>query len=361
MRVSELALALAQTNAGRRDESRRGTRGRVRHGVVLTLVLAPLLAAQDHPCGGCHEKESASQPHTNMAKAITTAGQQQVLKKHPKWELDANGFHYTVEAKDGINMYTVSDGANSMTLPIRYAFGVGGAGQTFVFEYEGRFYESMASYYAGLDRLAVTVGSEKLRPKTLVEAMGRLESDDEAARCFNCHSTTGVIEGKVNLETMRPGLQCERCHPGANAHREALNTGKEAAMPEHLGGLSAEDMAENCGSCHRTWETVLRMRTWGEVNVRFQPYRLANSKCFLGNDARIKCTACHDPHTELVRDDATYDSKCQACHGNTQKTCTVAEKNCVSCHMPKVELPGSYSVFTDHQIRIVRAGDRYPN
>jgi hypothetical protein len=29
--------------------------------------------------------------------------------------------------------------------------------------------------------------------------------------------------------------------------------------------------------------------------------------------------------------------------------------------MPKVELPGSHSVFTDHQIRIVRAGDRYPN
>jgi hypothetical protein len=29
--------------------------------------------------------------------------------------------------------------------------------------------------------------------------------------------------------------------------------------------------------------------------------------------------------------------------------------------MPKMELPGSHALFTDHQIRIVKAGEPYPN
>jgi hypothetical protein len=29
--------------------------------------------------------------------------------------------------------------------------------------------------------------------------------------------------------------------------------------------------------------------------------------------------------------------------------------------MPKIELPGSHAGFTEHQIRIARAGDPYPN
>jgi formate-dependent nitrite reductase cytochrome c552 subunit len=33
----------------------------------------------------------------------------------------------------------------------------------------------------------------------------------------------------------------------------------------------------------------------------------------------------------------------------------------VSCHMPKINLPGGHAKFTDHEIRIVRPGDPYPN
>jgi hypothetical protein len=71
--------------------------------------------------------------------------------------------------------------------------------------------------------------------------------------------------------------------------------------------MAAEEMSNFCGQCHRTWETVVGLRLFGEKNVRFQPYRLANSQCFLGDDKRIRCTACHDPHAALVREDASYD------------------------------------------------------
>jgi hypothetical protein len=32
----------------------------------------------------------------------------------------------------------------------------------------------------------------------------------------------------------------------------------------------------------------------------------------------------------------------------------------VTCHMPKVEPPTLHSVFTDHWIRIAKAGSPYP-
>ena len=43
------------------------------------------------------------------------------------------------------------------------------------------------------------------------------------------------------------------------------------------------------------------------------------------------------------------------------KPCPVAVKGCSTCHMPKIELPGSHFKFTDHRIRVARAGDTFPN
>lgn len=318
-----------------------------------------------------------------MGIGIELPENQTVLKEHPRLAFEANGYKYLIERKEGASTYTVSDGSGSLTLPIRYGFGV--SAQTFVFEYQGHFYESLVSYYPTAGGLAITMGSEKLRPRTLVEAMGRETSTGEIVACFGCHGSDAVNHGTLKLDSLRPGLDCEHCHTGANAHQEALSQGKPATAPKKLGQMSAEDMSSFCGACHRTWDAVVRLKAWGEVNVRFQPYRLANSKCFLGDDRRISCTACHDPHAKLSRDDASYDRNCLACHpkqsgvrqakqaGVTQakqsgaaqakleKPCPVATSKCVTCHMPKVELPGSHSKFTDHQIRVVHAGDPYPN
>jgi hypothetical protein len=148
--------------------------------------------------------------------------------------------------------------------------------------------------------------------------------------------------------------------------------GDANSIPPRLTKLSAEDTSNFCGQCHRSWETVVRNHWRGQADVRFQPYRLANSKCFDGADSRISCVACHDPHKKLVRGDpAEYDSKCLACHapllptsapGETRgKVCPVAKSNCVSCHMPKVALPNGLMHFSDHEIRIVKAGEPYPN
>jgi hypothetical protein len=334
---------------------------------ALACLFLPMVVLAAPSCVSCHKEESIAQPKTAMGIGIELADNQAVLKSHPRLTAESNGYKYVIERKDGISTYTVSDGAASLSLPIRYAFGV--SSQTFVFEYNGHFYESLVSYYPNAGGLAITMGSERVRPHSLVEAMGRETSMDEIVSCFGCHSTGGVTQGRLTLDSMQPGLNCEHCHQGAGAHEESLSQGKPGA-PKKLGELSAEDMSNFCGTCHRTWDAVVRMKTWGELNVRFQPYRLANSKCFLGNDKRISCTACHNPHQNLARNDASYDHNCLACHGKAsasaaaapmQKPCPVAKAKCVSCHMPKVELPGSHSLFTDHQIRIARTGDPYPN
>ncbi|MBA3441815.1 MAG: hypothetical protein H0T92_18300, partial [Pyrinomonadaceae bacterium] len=129
-----------------------------------------------------------------------------------------------------------------------------------------------------------------------------------------------------------------------------------------------------CGACHRTWDQVMLLPGRGGIdNVRFQPYRLTNSRCYDTEDRRISCTACHNPHEELKRVPAAYDSKCMACHvanPSSLKTaeaskrptsqCPVETKNCVTCHMQKIELPGAHFKFTDHHIRVVKLNDRVP-
>jgi len=319
-------------------------------------------------CATCHRAEAQSQPKTPMGIGIELPANQQVLDEHPKLTLQVNGYRYDIERKNGIGTYTVSDGAGALTLPIQYAFGV--RNLTFVLEYQGRFYESFVSYYDNIKGLAITMGDLKIQPHNLTEAMGRLAPDQEIADCFGCHSTGGVSQGKLTLASMKPGVTCEHCHPGADAHLQAMAGGKPAPVPRKLGEMAAEDMSHFCGECHRTWESVVRLRQFGERNVRFQPYRLANSQCFLGDDKRIRCTACHDPHGDLVREEASYDRACLSCHNVkpaggaaaavTRKTCPVADKSCVSCHMPKVQAPGIPMVFSDHDIRVVHRGDPYP-
>jgi hypothetical protein len=78
--------------------------------------------------------------------------------------------------------------------------------------------------------------------------------------------------------------------------------------------------------------------------------------------------ACHDPHKPLVTDSTAYDAKCLKCHNKLgslpsvklQPACKVRAKDCVSCHMPKYEIPSVHATFTDHFIRVVRSGAAFP-
>jgi hypothetical protein len=40
--------------------------------------------------------------------------------------------------------------------------------------------------------------------------------------------------------------------------------------------------------------------------------------------------------------------------------CKVSISNCVSCHMPKYEIPQTHASFTDHYIRVVQDKEGFP-
>jgi len=341
---------------------------------LAILALLPLIAfADDETCGACHQKEAARFRPTPMAKALEPASQAGILRDHPSLSFQDGAFQWRIVREGDRSVMTVTGKGATITAPLLWAFGRGQAGQTYVFERDGAFYESRVSFYNALNGLDFTMGAQQSQPNNIEDAAGRKMDDIGARDCFGCHSAGAVSAGRLHLESIAPGVRCVSCHVSADQHASAMRSGDlKAAKPEKLAGRGAEDMAELCGRCHRTWSQIASSGPRGVLNVRFQPYRLTNSKCFDTADARIACTACHDPHGPLETAAEAYDSKCAACHSAAQKAaaqktavhtkiCRVAKAKCVTCHMPTYDLPGAHARFTDHQIRIVRPGEAYPN
>ncbi len=333
-------------------------------------LLLPLVARAASPysggavCAECHREQYTHYQATPMAGALAPAAACEILKEHPDLSFQLGEYRYRITRQGDGSTLTVTGNGQQITVPLLWAFGRGRAGQTYVFERDGAFYESRVSFFEAAGGLDLTMGAQGSRVSDALEAAGRRMDVAGARDCFGCHSTGGVAQDRLNLETLRPGVDCEACHGPAAKHVAAVRAGNvaEAKMPR-LGQLSAEEMSELCGRCHRTWSQIAMHGPLGVNNVRFQPYRLANSKCYDATETRIRCTACHDPHAAVVRTASSYDAKCGACHssGAKAKPCPVAKINCVNCHMPKLDLPGAHAKFTDHQIRVVRAGQPYPN
>jgi hypothetical protein len=299
---------------------------------LLLWIASVATAASPTDCAPCHPAQTAKFADSGMAKALFEVKNSKILLDSGHLLTKIDGFSYQIDASG----LSVTDGKETLKVPIAWAFGNGAVGQTFLFQREGRWYESRVSYYSALKGLDLTIGTSTVATRNLLEAAGRLTSISEAAQCFSCHATGA-----------RAGIQCERCH-----------TGNHGSMPK-LGAMSTEETSEFCGQCHRTWSRIALNGPRGIQNIRFQPYRLALSKCYDAEDRRIRCTECHNPHRAVETAAASYDVRCGACHA--AGACKVGSRDCVTCHMPKLELPGAHQKFTDHRIRIVRANEPYPD
>jgi len=327
---------------------------------------AQIYAGSDR-CIGCHAEQSSALT-TAMGDALHRASESDFL---PGRVLTFENGKYRYRLADGA--YRVTDGESAIESPILWSFGHGKAGQTYILERDGRLYESRVSYYLSIDGLDQTLGAPIGDvPRNLEEAFGREMTPDDVRGCFGCHATGAVVDGRPELDRLTPGLQCEGCHGPGTEHLQAVADAQlDDLRIESLSGMGAEQESDFCGSCHRTWSQVVLMGLQGPANVRFQPYRLANSRCYDVDDPRIRCSACHDPHEDPVQEPSYYDSKCLACHEGgeeaevgsavTAPACPESSVECSRCHMPEVEIPGSHFHFTDHQIRVVEPGAPYPD
>ena len=326
-------------------------------------------------CVRCHEQIGAQQQGTSMFHAASRADQSAILKQHDALSLQQGSYSYKLSRGSSGTTFAVNAATSSAVEPVRWAFGVGNIGQTYLLEKDGRYTEGRLSYYTSLSRLDITTGQSPEPPSDVEQALGHALSRDTTMQCFGCHTTAAVTSGKFDPARATPGLGCEACHGPGAAHVAAM-TG--AASPQaatailNPAALSPLNSVDFCGACHRTASdvSVLLPPDIGLASLRFEPYRLEKSRCWgREGDARLTCVACHDPHQPLVRELASYDSRCLACHaagaGKTHAgigaaVCKVSTHDCASCHMPKYEVPQTHARFTDHDIRVVRPGEPFP-
>lgn len=337
-------------------------------------------------CARCHPKIAATQIETPMARAASLPSESTALREHERLSQQTGPYTFTISKEEAARIYTVSDGGRSISEPLGWAFGLSNKGQTYVLQRNGAFYESRMSFFTTLESLDLTPGHSPKPPPTLDQALGQRLDPDTVRRCFGCHTTAATTRAGFDPSHLVLGVDCEACHgPGAK-HADLMDAEKNAEGRQAIfdpGSLGPVAKVDFCGACHRTSFDVFETKTKGVERVRFQPYRLEQSRCWGDGDARLTCVACHDPHQPLNHDPAAYDAKCLACHalshwqkrarqdrpasggpapqGHAGKACPRASKNCVTCHMPRVNFPAMHSPFTDHRIRIARANSPFPD
>src|SRR6266571_2250841 len=81
-------------------------------------------------CARCHRQLGTSQAATPMAHTEAPAALSPVFRDHPTLEFHLGPYSYRVDTHDGKSVYTVDDGAHSVSAPLGRAFGAGRVGQS---------------------------------------------------------------------------------------------------------------------------------------------------------------------------------------------------------------------------------------
>jgi Cytochrome c554 and c-prime len=312
---------------------------------AMLLSLASQAAGAADACSGCHPAESKLHQKTRMAHAMMRAPESvfaQNLSDRPLQE-SSGGFQFFYKRGSDSLAVTAIKGASSADGVIEWVLGAGVQGQTPIVKTAAGTWESRVSYFPELHQYGITIGQDGGPSATAEAALGRKLAPNDLKMCLGCHAT--VIDQDLN--PVLPGIQCDRCHAGAEEH--ARGSGK----PLNPGRLAAADQVRFCGDCHRLKAPVDDKQL---ENVRFQPLRLVKSRCY--TSGKLACLTCHPAHQDVRRKAAAfYDEKCISCHDSPAPHHDErAGGDCIGCHMPYVQLHPALK-FTDHFIRVVKPGD----
>jgi hypothetical protein len=93
----------------------------------------------DKACGNCHKRAFAPYSQTGMALAMEPITESKVLTENPKLTLQLGPYTYEIKRDGKQSFYSVTDGKNTISVPIQYAVGQGRMGQTYVLQRDGKF------------------------------------------------------------------------------------------------------------------------------------------------------------------------------------------------------------------------------
>ncbi len=317
-------------------------------GVAMATVL---VGTAKSDCAGCHPAETKLHERSRMAHAMLPVLDSTFGKNLPDQPLREPDGGYEVSYRIspfGSILVTAARGTDRAEGKIEWVMGAGAQGETPLVETAYGTLESHVSYFPQLGRFGITIGQAGGVSPNAEAALGVKQSPKALRGCVGCHATEVTADSRPVV----PGVQCERCHSGAGAHA------RDKGPVTNPGKMTALEQVRFCGACHRDKPAVDDTQL---ENVRFQPLRLMKSRCF--SSGKLECTTCHAAHQDARRNDAAfYNARCLACHGEKsgqQVHVDARQKgDCIACHMPYVELHPALH-FTDHDIRVVKAGD-YP-
>ncbi len=280
-----------------------------------------------------------------------------------------DGYSYSVTTKNGRSIYAVSDGTKTVSIPIVWAMGA--QAQTWVLERNGNLYESRVSYYP-------SIHGSKSRPamNTSLRRTSKRPSVAPSAWTKQKHASTATVPmpsrspARSEGSTSRLGVRALPLGSAGPRSRDAL----PEALPRRFRHRSA-----NCSQ--RT-----SLISAGNVTVAgkrlFAPIGAARPTCASSPTGWPTADALMAPIPASVASPVTIPTRTScgisltttrnawpatirpqqhAEESTHPKTCPVAKSRCASCHMPQESLPNGLLRFTDHQIRIVKPNETYPN
>ena len=353
--------------------------GLTRASAALMLICAlPLSAGEEsylgaEVCGSCHPEQFALQSASGHFASLHRAAEHPLAENFPNdspFERAPKFRYKFVLTKTDLRVQA-HDSEYFMDLPIQWTFGAGVHGVGFVSQInDGMYLEHSLTYYTTTKSLGLTPGHENIEPNTLHEAMGlryQIEETELAiSRCFRCHTTGPVsFSPEYEVQITEPGVRCEVCHGPGSAHLEAVSRGalhEARKLIQNPNRLSAPELNEFCGTCHRFPGQAAAHIDWSEPwNIRHQPPYLRESACFQKSSGALTCLTCHDPHEPLRRNDpAHYRQKCTSCHTASalppKEICGAQRSpDCTSCHMPSLAL-NPHLNFRNHWIGVYLEG-----
>src|SRR5579862_6574626 len=108
--------------------------------IALSMSLA-VGADKKFNCGQCHQKEAATFTATGMSRALEPAAHGKILSAHAKLEFTQGDFKYSIERDGDTSWFRVHNDREEFKAKIGWAFGLGAAGQTYLIERNGHWYE----------------------------------------------------------------------------------------------------------------------------------------------------------------------------------------------------------------------------
>src|SRR3954464_13210659 len=79
-------------------------------------------------CATCHPAQAKPHPTTSMAHAMELPAECEILESHPMLTFQTGSYSYRIERRGKQSIYSVTDGHQSISVPIGWAFGLGLAG-----------------------------------------------------------------------------------------------------------------------------------------------------------------------------------------------------------------------------------------